>query len=100
MANEASKSRYHNIARLFATLSFNKAPTYADTVDKILGQLSNEELFDLFYGSTEEISTIMKKYNLPYNFMDLLGMLIDGEPTTAKILTLSTMNVPPKDKMH
>jgi hypothetical protein len=93
------KYRFSNMGRLFATLSMSKANFYADRLEQILDKMTDEELILLFCGNKEEIRIITKTHNLPVNFMDFIGILIDGEATSTMLLKQAEV-IPPRNKMH
>lgn len=92
--------RYPNLIRLLVALAMHKGVNYADSADQILKDVTDEEMLTIFYGKPQEIMHIMRKHTIPTGLMDLIGILIDGEPTSNLVKPPKLEDIPPKKEMH
>jgi len=66
----------------------------------MLKPLTDNELLTLIHGDVDEMRDIVKKYKIPNSLLDLIGMLMDGEPTSSFIKPPQEEDIPPKKHMH
>lgn len=92
--------RYPNVIRLLVAMAIGQDKFFIDRIDTILKPLTNDEIVALIHGEEHEMRDIIKRYRIPNELLDLIGMMIDGEPTSSFIKPPKEVDIPPKKSMH
>src|SRR5579872_3332225 len=72
--------RYKHLIRLLAIMSLDQQVNFADILEENLDKLSEDEVRLLVYGTPEQMTEVINKHNTPFQLVDLICLLINGEP--------------------
>jgi hypothetical protein len=81
-------------------MAFGKEKYFIDRMDSVLAPLTNDEIMTLIHGDVDAMREIVKKHKIPNDLLDLIGVMIDGEPTSSFVKPPKEGDIPPKKVMH